>query len=108
MLKETEGIPVMGKDFADKVFIVKNTKGTYTTVKSNDNSLIQTNLEDIAFYKNSFPTSRGLDHPNEISAYMFSDYFKALASNIKTIKEGDKKSNKNLDLTIQWIQKEMK
>ncbi len=108
LLKETEGIPVMGKDFEDKVFIVKNTKGTYTTVKSNDNSLIQTNLEGIAFYKNSFPTSRGLDHPNEISAYMFSDYFKALASNIKTIKQGDEKSNKNLDLTIQWIQKEMK
>jgi len=108
MLKETEGIPVMGKDFTDKVFIVKNTNGEYSTVKSSDNSLIQTNLEGIEFYKNSFPTSRGLDHPNEISAYMFSDYFKALASNIKTIEGRDEKNNKNRDLIIHWIHKEMK
>ncbi len=108
MLKETEGIPVMGKDFTDNVFIVKNTNGKYATVKSSDNSLIQTNLEGIEFYKNSFPTTRGLDHPNEIAAYMFSDYFKALASNSKTIKGRDEKNNKNLDLMIDWIQKEMK
>ena len=92
----------------DKVFVVKNNNGKYSTVTSNDNSLVQTNLDGIEFYKNAFPTSRGLDHPNEISAYMFSDYFKSLFSNTKLFKEADEKSLKNSDLFIQWIKKEMK
>jgi len=108
LLKETDGIPVMGKDFTDKVFIVKNNNGKFSTVKSNDNSLIQTNLEGIEFYKNAFPISRGLDHPNEISAYMFSDYFNTLTSNTKPFSETNEKKSKNLDLFIQWIGKEMK
>ena len=108
LLKETNGIPVMGKDFTDKVFTVKNNNGKFSTVKSNDNKLMQTNLEGIEFYKNAFPTSRGLDHPNEISAYMFSDYFKTLTTDINPGSETNKKNVKNLDLFIQWIGKEMK
>ena len=107
LLKETEGIPVMGKDFTDKVFIVKKSNGKFSTVKSDDNSLIQTNLEGIEFYKNAFPVSIGLDHPNEISAYMFSDYFKALISNKKPFGEANAEDVKNIDLFIQWIEKEM-
>jgi len=108
LLKETEGIPVMGKDFTDKVFVVKKRNGTFSTIKSEDNNLVYTNLDGIEFYKNAFPTSRGIDHPNEISAYMFSDYFKSLISKTKPFKETNGGSLKNLDLFIQWIKKEMK
>jgi hypothetical protein len=90
------------------VFVVKNNNGKYSTVNSNDNKLMQTNLGGIKFYKNAFPTSRGLDHPNEISAYMFSDYFKILITGINPGSETKKKYAKNLDLFIQWIEKEMK
>jgi len=108
LLKETDGIPVMGKDFTDKVFVVKNNNEKFSVVTSIDNNPIQTTLEGIEFYKNAFPTSRGIDHPNEISAYMFSDYFKALISNLKPFSEANEKNVKNSLLFIQWIQKEMK
>ncbi|MBT3209705.1 MAG: hypothetical protein HN704_06145 [Bacteroidetes bacterium] len=108
LFKETEGIPVMGKDFADKVFVVKKINGKFSTVKSENSNLVYTNLDSIDFYTNAFPTSRGIDHPNEISAYMFSDYFKSLFSNTKPFNETNGKSLKNSDLFIQWIKKEMK
>ena len=108
LLKETEEIPVMGRDFTDRVFIVKNINGKYTTVKSEDNKLAYTNIDGIKFYKNAFPTIRGIDHPNEISAYMFSDYFTSLISNTKPFKESKGESLKNTDSFIKWIKKEMK
>lgn len=108
LLKETEGIPVMGRDFMDKVFVVKNINGKFSTVASKDSQLIFTNLDAIEFYKNAFPTTRGLDHPNEISAYMFSDYFSTLISNNKPLDSTNDTNLKNLDLFIQWIDKEMK
>ena len=108
LLKETEGIPVMGKDFTDSVFVVEKINGKFSTIKSEDNNLVYTNLDSIDFYTKAFPISRGIDHPNEISAYMFSDYFKSLFSNTKPFKETNGKSLKNSDLFIQWIKKEMK
>ena len=108
LLKETDGIPTMGKDFIDKVFVVKKNNEKFYTVPSDNNNLTYTNLDDIPFYKNAFPTSRGIDHPNEISAYMFSDYFKTLISNTKPLKKTNEKSLKNTELFIQWIKKEMK
>ena len=108
LLKKTDGIPVMGKDFTDKVFVIKKNNGKFSTVTANDNSLIHTNLDGIEFYKKSFPTAKGLDHPNEISAYMFSDYFKTLIFNKETINTTIEKKIKNHDLFIQWIHKEMK
>lgn len=108
LFKETDSIPVMGNDFMDKVFVVKNIDGNFSTLKSDDNGLIYTNLEGIEFYKKAFPITRGLDHPNEISAYLFSDYFKTLISKTKPIEETDKKKLKNFDLFIKWINTEMK
>jgi len=108
LLKKTEGIPVMGKDFTDKVFVIQKINEKYTTVKSADNKLAYTNLDGIDFYKNAFPISRGIDHPNEISAYMFSDYFTSLVSNTKPFKETKEESLKNSDSFIKWVKKEMK
>jgi len=108
LFKETEGIPVMGKDFTDRVFVVKKINGKFSTIKSEDGNLVYTNLDSIDFYKNAFPISRGIDHPNEISAYMFSDYFKSLISNTTPFKETNGKILKNSELFIQWLVKEMK
>ncbi len=108
LLKETEGVPVMGKDFMDRVFAVKDVNGIFSIMKSENGNLVYTNLDGIDFYKNSFPTTRGIDHPNEISAYMFSDYFKSLLSNTTPFKGANEQSLKNSELFIQWIKKEMK
>lgn len=108
LLKKRDGIPIMGKDFVDKVFIVKNNDGVYSTTKAEDGTLLQTSLENIVFYKNAFPVSRGLDHPNEIAAYMFSDYFKSLIANTPPFDQKIKENAKNIDSFIQWIHKEMK
>lgn len=108
LLKETEGIPVMGKDFTDRVFVVKKINGKFSTINSEDGYLVYTNLDGIDFYTNAYPTSRGIDHPNEISAYMFSDYFKSLISNTTPFKEANGEILKNSDLFIQWLIKEMK
>jgi hypothetical protein len=54
-------------------------------------------------YKNRFPVTRGLDHPNEISAYMFSDYFIAMYK--KSVPFGDvkKEAKHNSESFINWL-----
>lgn len=108
LLKEGTGIPIMGKDFTDKVFVVEENNDVFTISKDENNALIYTNIDSIKFYKNAFPTSRGIDHPNEISAYMFSDYFKTLVSDKEPSHLENKKPSQNLDSFIDWIHKEMK
>ncbi|MFT5822235.1 MAG: hypothetical protein ACI8ZM_003491 [Crocinitomix sp.] len=108
LLKEKDGIPAMGADFMDRVFVIKNQNGIYSTVKGKDGILEYTTLDSIDFYKNAFPTSRGLDHPNEISAYMFSDYFKSLASKSTYNVQTSGKASANLNLFIEWVENEMK
>ena len=108
LLKKTDGIPIMGKDFTNKVFEVKKTGQTYAAVNDNNNKLISTTIEGIEFYKNAFPVTRGIDHPNEIAAYMFSDYFKALNAKTKPFKEANKESEKNINFFIKWLNEEMK
>lgn len=108
LLKETDSIPIMGKDFIEKVFIVSKRNGKYYTVASKDKELTYISLKDIEFHKNSFPITRGIDHPNEISAYMFSDYYKDLIANTNTAKGAIDKKLENSKLFIEWIHKEMK
>ena len=108
LFKKTEGIPVLGKDFMDRVFVVKRINGQFVLTKTEDKDLVYTSLDSIDFYTNAFPISRGIDHPNEISAYMFSDYFKSFFSDAKPFEDENGKSLKNSDLFIQWIKKEMK
>ncbi|WP_273566056.1 hypothetical protein [Maribacter halichondriae] len=52
--------------------------------------------------------TRGLDHPNEISAYMFSDYFKSLVTGAKPFAEIAPEADYNATAFIQWIETEMK
>jgi len=108
LLKPTDDIPVMGKDFTEQVFIVEKKDWEYSIIKSENNSVIYTNLDSINFYKNAFTVTRGIDHPNEISAYMFSDYFVALLYEAIPFRGENKSSSINSDLFIHWINKEMK
>ena len=65
-------------------------------------------LSDLEFYNKSFPVKRGLDHPNEISAYMFSDFFKARYNSKIPFLNKDPISNNNSKIFLKWIKSEMK
>ena len=105
--KEYSDIPVMGKDFTDKVFLLSKHQNKYILRRDSTNKPISLSLSDIGFYTNSFPENRGIDHPNEISAYMFSDYFVSLLTKTQVFPDKKESSLKNIQLFIKWIKKEM-
>lgn len=108
LLKETEGIPAMGKDFTNKVFSIQKTENAYQVKKDSDGKLISTTLSDIDYYVKSFPPNRGIDHPNEISAYLFADYFSSLVLKEKPFKDVQQEAVKYSNLFMNWIDSEMK
>ncbi len=107
LITENVEVPVMGKDFVDLAFEISKNKDNYSVIKLN-NVISSRPLSELDFYTNSFPVKRGLDHPNEISAYMFSDFFKK-SYNLKSpfLVKGTQ-SNNNYDLFLNWIKTEMK
>ena len=100
-------VPKMGKDFVDVAFEVTKKNEKYFIAKSN-NSIKSKPLSELDFYTNSFPVKRGLDHPNEISAYMFSDYFRKSYNLKSQFVEKATLPEKNYRLFLNWIKKEMK
>jgi len=107
LLKESNSIPEMGKDFEDIVFRVEKSKGIFTLKNNENGNLSRTLISELEFYNNAFPTKRGLDHPNEISAYMFSDYFKSLYSGEKPFSDIEQSSILYCQKFMSWIKKEM-
>ena len=97
----------MGRDFVDIAFEINNKNNTYSVSKVND-TLLSMPLSDLDFYNKSFPVKRGLDHPNEISAYMFSDFFKARYNSKTPFLNKDSISNNNSNFFLKWIKSEMK
>ena len=100
-------VPKMGKDFVDVAFEVTKKNEKYFIAKSN-NSIKSKPLSELDFYTNSFPVKRGLDHPNEISAYMFSDYFRKSYNLKSQFVEKAILPDNNYGLFLNWIKKEMK
>ena len=100
-------IPVMGRDFVDVAFEILKDKEGYSVLRLN-NVLLSRPLTELTFYTNSYPVKRGLDHPNEISAYMFSDFFKANYDSKLTVLEKEIQPNNNYDLFLNWVKSEMK
>ena len=104
--KNTE-IPEMGKDFVDIAFEITKKNERYFLAKSN-NSVNSKPLSELDFYTNSFSVKTGLDHPNEISAYMFSDFFKKNYSLKSQYVEKVTSTDNNYELFLNWIKQEMK
>ena len=100
-------IPEMGKDFVDVAFDIFKDKENYSLIKLN-NTISSRPLSELDFYANSFPVKRGLDHPNEISAYMFSDFFKAGYNSKSPFSKKQANSSDNYDLFLSWIKTDMK
>lgn len=106
-LKKGKGIPKMGRDFIDHVYIVQEQNNGFKVKKDQYGTLLKTSLLGIEFYKESFPKTNGLDHPNEIAAYMFSDYFVSLISNTIPYDNAPQEAANNSKLFVEWINDEM-
>ena len=76
IFKETSGMPKMGADFTDIVFEVTENNGNYY-LKINDETgnPFYFDIKTFVQYTNRFPVKSGIDHPNEISAYMLSQLY---------------------------------
>ena len=106
LLKKNIEIPIMGKHFEDVAFEVEKKEGEFYVSKTN--SVLKSKpLSEIDFYKKSFPVKRGLDHPNEISAYMFSEFFKAEFNLKQPFEKAIGIANKNAEQFMEWIKTEM-
>ncbi len=103
LLRETEGVPVMGKDFIDMVFVVHETEKGFEVEKDCLGKPISVDFSEISFHTDSFPTQKGLDHPNEISAYMFADYFASLITKTKPFESVSKAAASNTKHFLNWI-----
>jgi len=103
LLKATDGVPVMGKDFMDLAFLVRKEAAGFTVQKNKDKSPSFIPIDQLDFYKNAFPVSRGIDHPNEISAYMFSAYFIALLEKQPPFRDAPESSIKHIAAFLAWL-----
>lgn len=108
LLKRGKAIPVMGQDFEDRVFSIEKEGNLYVVKKDKMAKLLSSPLSNFSAYLNAFPVKIGLDHPNEIAAYMFSEYFKALVAEAKPFHNLMTRENaKNTKSFMEWMDKEM-
>lgn len=96
--------PKMGKDFIDVVFTLEKNEATYSVVKDSLSNPKVKSLSDYPKYVNSFPVTQGLDHPNEISAYMFSSYFVSIFEENIPFKNAHQKSISFTQEYLIWLQ----
>lgn len=108
VLNQDTKIPIMGKDFDDRVYSVIARNGKHVLERDESGNLISVKLEDFEEYLNSFPVKRGLDHPNEISAYMFSQYFEALIEDRIPFSEVSLEKKMNTTSFLNWIHSALK
>ena len=105
LIKESAIEPKMGIDFVDMVFLLGKNKDKFIVEKDINGKLITYDLSGFVDYQNKFPVKRGLDHPNEISAYMFSDYFLSLLNKSIPFNDVEKEAKNNSEVFKSWVKK---
>ena len=95
--------PQMGKDFIDVVFTLEKKNNSFILAKDLSSVLIEQKLSDFTRYTESFPVDQGLDHPNEISSYMFSEYFLALVEGKVPFENITKKAQFSAKNYVTWL-----
>lgn len=105
LFDEKADIPVMGKDFVEYAYPVVKRKDGFKLVKPEKNKRVL--LTQLTGYKSAFPVKTGLDHPNEIAAYMFADYFEALLKGKTPFEQVVGPAGENVRRFLDWCEKEM-
>ena len=78
ILKGDDAVPVMGRDFRSiAVEVEDDGSGRFSVVCTPEGIPKFRDLESLQNHAHRFPTVRGLEHPNEIAAYMFADKLRA-------------------------------
>lgn len=110
LIKEGKEVPEMGKDFTGVVFKVQNKDGKYRVEKDRSGKPVSFLLDDFHSYSNSFPASAadGLDHPNEITAYLMADVFRSLLDNKQPLENSTFSAKSNAAKFITWYRTELK
>jgi len=103
LLKTDVKLPQMGKDFITKVFLVELKDGGHHLKTTPTGGITSLGLEELSEYTQRFPVSRGIDHPNEISAYMFAEYYSDLITGKKPFSEQPQSTQKTIRLFIDWL-----
>lgn len=76
LFNEQVEYPQMGKDFVEYAYLIQKDRNRFTLTHSRRPQRIL--LSGLPEYTTAFPVKTGIDHPYEIAAYMFADYFGAL------------------------------
>lgn len=99
--------PQMGKDFVEYAYKVKASKGDYKLVIKKGKP-VRVLLSELSDYQKSFAVTVGIDHPNEIAAYLFGNYFMDLFNGKEPLSEVDQKRQKTTKQFITWLTAELK
>jgi len=108
LLKEKKEIPVMGKDFMDVVFKVRYKDGKYRVENDKSGKPVSFPLSEFKQYVNRFPVSNGLDHPNEISAYMMAAAFKSMVKKQQPFENVNWGTKNDVEKFIDWYKNELR
>ena len=103
LIREDAKKPQMGKDFTDVVLTLEKRNNNFVVAKDSSNNLIKQKLSEFTNYTESFPVTQGLDHPNEITAYMISEYFISLLEGTTPFKNAPEKSQDFSQKYITWL-----
>jgi len=109
MLRDAPGLPQMGKDFVERVYSVEEAQGHFELILDKTSKPVQFPLSEFSEYANSFPVARGIDHPNEIAAYMFAEVFRVQLGVNKGVffTNVSEAQRSNSDEFVQWLKMEM-
>lgn len=105
LFNEKVNFPQMGKDFIEYAYSVENKKGKFQLYSPRRSHRIL--LSEFTEYTQAFPVKTGIDHPNEISAYMFADYFEALLLEKKPFSSIAATAQTNTRHFLEWCHEEM-
>jgi hypothetical protein len=110
LLKDGKEIPEMGKDFMCIVFKVRYKDGKYKVENNKSGKPLQIPLAEFKQYSNSFPACavNGLDHPNEIAAYMMAEVFKSMLNSQQPFENVPLEARSNSAKFITWYRTELK
>jgi hypothetical protein len=75
-LRPGRSVPKLGEDFVETAYMVKKRDDAFVLERDRSGSPRSLPLAELTTYTRRFPVTTGIDHPNEIAAYMLVDYYR--------------------------------
>lgn len=71
ILKETDGVPKMGRSFKEVVVELRRKGAQFEIVQQDGKPKLIAQEDSVSIWDDRLPAKHGVDHPNEMAAYMF-------------------------------------